>query len=134
MFQWRKKNNFKAALLWFLTLAWAVFIFYLSAQPNFPVNFTVNEYQVFSSWAHIILYVVLAFLTIEAAVASGINRRQALVVALAIGAVYGASDEWHQAFVPGREMSLSDWLLDVIAAFLVMFCYSIIYRFKLFDH
>ncbi|MFA5125216.1 MAG: VanZ family protein [Patescibacteria group bacterium] len=133
MFHRQKKNNFRAALLWLLVISWLTFIFCLSAQPSFPVNFTVNEYQIISSWAHIALYVILAFLVVEAAVASGINRRQALVVALAVCAIYGASDEWHQFFVPGREASLNDWLLDTIAALLVVFFYAFIYRFKLVD-
>jgi VanZ family protein len=26
--------------------------------------------------------------------------------------LYGASDEWHQSFVPGRYPAVSDWLAD----------------------
>ncbi len=40
------------------------------------------------------------------------------IVALAVIAtsLYGASDEWHQAFVPMRESSIRDWYADVIGA------------------
>ena len=34
----------------------------------------------------------------------------ALIVA---GALYGATDEWHQSFVPGRDASVLDWLADL---------------------
>jgi hypothetical protein len=37
--------------------------------------------------------------------------RNALVVIAAVS-VYGMLDEFHQAFVPGREVSLLDWLCD----------------------
>ncbi len=35
------------------------------------------------------------------------------VIMILIGAFYGASDEWHQRFVPGRSPSLGDWVADV---------------------
>jgi VanZ family protein len=28
--------------------------------------------------------------------------------------LYGASDEWHQSFVPGRMVEVADWLADSI--------------------
>jgi VanZ family protein len=31
-------------------------------------------------------------------------------------AAYGASDEWHQSFVPGRSMDLGDWIADTLGA------------------
>ena len=36
----------------------------------------------------------------------------------AIASAYGALDEWHQSFVPGRYASLVDVLLDVLGAVL----------------
>jgi VanZ family protein len=34
-------------------------------------------------------------------------------VLIGIGALYGATDEWHQAFVPRRSPDLADWVADV---------------------
>ena len=33
---------------------------------------------------------------------------------IAIGIIYGVSDEWHQSFVPGRNPSISDLLADAM--------------------
>ena len=30
-----------------------------------------------------------------------------------VGALYGASDEWHQSFVAGRDAALLDWVADL---------------------
>ena len=32
---------------------------------------------------------------------------------LAVGAIYGATDEWHQAFVYGRTPGWGDWIADM---------------------
>lgn len=36
--------------------------------------------------------------------------------ALAASALYGASDEFHQRFVPGRTAAIDDWVADVAGA------------------
>jgi VanZ family protein len=33
---------------------------------------------------------------------------------LALGYLYGALDEWHQSFVPGRTPSVTDWVADMV--------------------
>jgi VanZ family protein len=39
--------------------------------------------------------------------------------AITLTAIYAASDELHQAFVPGRTPDIKDWAVDVAGAFLV---------------
>ena len=36
--------------------------------------------------------------------------------ALVLAVLYGATDEFHQSFVPGRDMSVSDLMVDLIGA------------------
>ena len=38
----------------------------------------------------------------------------ALVTAAAVTSAYGASDEWHQSFVPLRDSNIRDWVTDVL--------------------
>jgi VanZ family protein len=41
--------------------------------------------------------------------------RNALICIIAVS-VYGALDEYHQSFTPGREVSALDWLADTLGA------------------
>lgn len=60
--------------------------------------------------AHGVTYLALAFSLTRATGSAG--------AALALAAWYGALDEVHQSFVPGREAGLPDWLADVTGAWL----------------
>ena len=42
-------------------------------------------------------------------------------LALALASLYGAGDELHQAFVPGRSADAADWLADTVGAALAVF-------------
>ncbi|WP_104991423.1 VanZ family protein [Deinococcus sp. NW-56] len=55
----------------------------------------------------------LAYLALTYALARATGRRG---LAIVIAAWFGASDEVHQAFVPGRDAGLSDWLFDLAGA------------------
>jgi hypothetical protein len=37
---------------------------------------------------------------------------------------YGASDEWHQHFTPGRSMEVADWVADTLGAACAIILYS----------
>jgi VanZ family protein len=45
-------------------------------------------------------------------------------VLLLIGVGYGALDEWHQSFVPGRELSAGDWVADSTGVMLGLLLFS----------
>ncbi|MBF0184504.1 MAG: VanZ family protein [Magnetococcales bacterium] len=40
--------------------------------------------------------------------------------AFAYASLFGASDEWHQYFVPGRSAEVGDWLADSLGAALLL--------------
>mgnify|MGYP001617687795 FL=1 len=89
-------------------------IFYLSSLgesdiPTLPENF--------DKIIHIFLYLILAFLLSLSLNKSGI-KRYVFLLAFLISVFYGASDEFHQSFVPDRDVSLYDLLADAFGAFL----------------
>jgi hypothetical protein len=46
------------------------------------------------------------------------------ILLLIIGAGYGALDEWHQSFVPGRDSSVGDWVADSAGVMLGLVLFS----------
>lgn len=89
---------------WLPALAWAALIFLLSSRPSVPVDLALGRDKL----AHFLAYAVLGVL-----LARGQSRSGAPVAAAyAIGVAYGASDEWHQSFVPGRASELGDFIAD----------------------
>jgi VanZ family protein len=61
-------------------------------------------------------YSILALLLARATFAIAQTRRAWFVISLALVAGVAISDEFHQTFVPGRNGSPADVLLDVAAA------------------
>lgn len=104
----------RAALLrWGPPLLWAAIIFALSSQPTLP------QLPDFLSWdklQHTAGYLPGGLLLARAL--TGSNR--GMLLAAAIGLAYGASDELHQMFVPGRNPSALDWCADALGIFLGM--------------
>lgn len=90
-------------------------IFFLSSQPALPVPL--------GSWggdklAHAAVYAVLGFLLARSLFADRVLtwKRALLVTGLVIA--YGMTDELHQSFVPGRQMSAWDVLADGLGGLL----------------
>ncbi len=92
---------------------WAAVLFLLSAWPDpiAPVWLAVNDKLV-----HLGLYSVMG-----GALAVGWLRSRPSPphwLMMAVGALYGATDEWHQIMVPGRFPSWSDWIADLVGVVL----------------
>lgn len=62
--------------------------------------------------AHFCIYTVLGALLCLASLGFAASRRLHVLRSLLIGVLYAASDELHQAFVPGRGPAVTDVLLD----------------------
>lgn len=93
-----------ALIAWGPAAAWAAFLFFMSSRPSLPVDLHSGLDKV----AHFGAYAVLGFLLAFGASRTG----KGLVVAVAIGWIYGGVDELHQAIVPNRYASFGDWLAD----------------------
>jgi len=108
---------------WLPLILWAGAIFTFSSQPAMPhVGPKLNETEYFFDYAahaaEFGLLCGLAWRAFRASAAAWLSRRPALA-AWAFSALYAALDEAHQALVPGRMATLSDWLVDAAGAALM---------------
>jgi hypothetical protein len=60
----------------------------------------------------------------------GRSSRAAWLAILATS-VFGAADEFHQSFVPGRRAAIDDWALDTLSAALAIYLFATLRRTKL---
>ena len=90
-------------------IAASIGLFLLSHQPNLRPPELGFEWQ--DKLYHAIAYACYGGTIAWAVRASAIRRAAWIVVA---GALFAASDEWHQSFVQGRFAEVADFLADVI--------------------
>ncbi|HEY7817189.1 MAG TPA: VanZ family protein [Vicinamibacteria bacterium] len=88
-------------------------IFWASSQPRIALPLPTSDYVLHGAG-----YAVLAVLSVRALASSAFRGLTIAQVAggIAIAAVYGLTDEWHQLHVPGRDASLLDALADFVGA------------------
>ena len=94
-------------------LAWAAVIFWTSSQSEVPL--VPRLFVGADKLIHAAVYATLCGLLLWAAQA--VNAGVAFVW-VAITALYGASDEIHQIWVPQRSSDVLDWLADAAGAVL----------------
>ncbi len=95
--------------------AWMAGIFYLSHQ-SMPLGGASRPWE--PVVAHLGLYAVLALLLIwpGAGALGGLKMPWfgVLAAVFALTLLYGATDELHQAWIPGRTASISDLAIDAV--------------------
>ncbi|HEX2093541.1 MAG TPA: VanZ family protein [Longimicrobiaceae bacterium] len=91
---------------WIPAVLWAAAIFWVSSRPKVPVPDTLGADKLL----HFGAYALLGFLLARGASGSGLAPRWPV----ALGWLYGVSDEVHQSFVPGRSADPADWLADAL--------------------
>ena len=72
--------------------------------------------QIMRKSAHVVLFGMLACLTWNTLR----FKKNRYILSWLFVAVYAASDEWHQSFVPGRGAAVHDVVLDSTAAFVLL--------------
>jgi VanZ family protein len=116
-------------LYWLPTLAFMALIFYLSSIPGQDLEPPVSDIML-----HLAVYFILALLVLFS-LSKGLFRSvpgRIYLLAFFITVVYGLSDEWHQAFTPGRHPSLKDLFVDGAAALLAMGFHFAVTRIRRF--
>lgn len=108
-------NCKRFAFYWLPAYLYMGLIFYLSSQSRPAVPAIILRWDKIT---HFFEYAVLGLLLIRA-LNKEYPKRNFLalkLIALAAAAVYGASDEFHQRFIPGRNSCLADWTVDSAGA------------------
>jgi VanZ family protein len=99
--------------LWFPVIAWAALIFYLSGIPNLKTGFEFD--LILRKIFHVVEYLILTFLLYRAFTGSfNINISRLFIYSAGFSLIYAIFDELHQSFVPGRNCSIHDVLIDSV--------------------
>jgi len=83
---------------------------------------TLDNYEVLSlqrvirKWAHKIVYFVLGVLLVISIINTRFTNIGTYIISFIAATIYGATDEFHQMFIPGRGPLLSDVFIDSVSA------------------
>jgi len=124
---------------WIPVWGFALLIFAVSSIPGLTVSVPVKEDFIFadtfhnpSKIGHLIEFGIFGWLCLRALTwGNRFPLGKAACLAFLIAAAYGASDEWHQYFVPNRICGLDDWVADCIGSLLTILIFILFYSKKL---
>ncbi len=106
--------------LWLPLLVWMGVIFWGSSIGNMPQVGGVATDTIVHRGAHLLEFAILGWLVLRAIGADRPVTRRELLIALMTVALYGASDEFHQRFTPGRNSELSAVVFDTVGGLIGM--------------
>jgi len=103
---------FQRSAWWLVAIAYSACILYVSSLPGsvtLDYGFLRSDKVV-----HALAFALLSIFVRYALESSGlcVAGPTPYLLAVLIAASYGVTDEFHQAFVPGRAASFSDWTAD----------------------
>jgi len=111
----------KLLKFWFPPAIYSGMIFYVSSIPQLSVPLSGLHTD---KLVHFFEYMPLGFLVSRALFSSKfICLRDVCFIAVVFCACYGLVDEIHQAFVPGRDSSVFDFLADVFGGCMGAYLY-----------
>ncbi len=143
----RRRPAVGPIISWILVVLWMAVIFFLSAQDGtqsgslsgsiaavlYPLLSGRQDPEgqlafesVLRTLAHGGFYFILALLVCLALVKSRVRDIGSMVVTFLICAVYAASDEIHQAYVPGRASDWVDFLVDMAGVIIGIVLFHVI--------
>ena len=104
---------------WVPPLLYMALIFAVSSLEQPPLPMPKFEWLTIDKLYHFIEYAILGGLVARAF----LKAKPAIVpsqliwkLSAVLSILYGASDEWHQTFVPGRYATFADWVADVLGS------------------
>jgi VanZ family protein len=102
-------------LWWTLFVTWLGAVFYASSmtdeemEPYLPtfVLHKLGHFAAYSSGA--------AILALGLRFSTQWSWKKIIMVSVVAVSFYGATDEWHQSFTPGRDPAVRDWVIDTVS-------------------
>lgn len=112
--------KFTRFLVWLPALAWGGLIFILSAQPDETLMDLGLSGDLLAVAGHLVMFGGLMLLIVLALqTGNQVPAARARRIAFIMVAIYGLLDEYHQSFVPGRNATVFDWIIDLSGAAIV---------------
>lgn len=118
---------------WAPPILYMVLIFAISSLEQPPLPTPQFEWLSIDKIYHFIEYAILSVLLTIALVnvpPKWLPQNWIWITAALISILYGASDEWHQTFVPGRFATFSDFVSDAVGSLAGVFGVYLYYRRK----
>lgn len=103
----------KLAKWWLPVIVWMIVIFIGSSIGNVPRVGGKTTDGIVHRAAHILEFAILGALLLRATSKDKPITKREVIVTLIVVALYGASDEFHQRFTPGRSSEGLSVLFDV---------------------
>ena len=120
------KKIFHALWYWGPPLFWMSFIFLLSNQQRVSVTQTyLYDFIIFKT-LHVTEFAVLFFLLFRAFHKTNIPLSYQFLFSIVISILFATSDETHQLFIPTREGTIRDILIDTFG---IIIMYSIVRKY-----
>ena len=101
---------------WLWAVAVIATVFMASGSSHVAAPAIVN----FDKVAHTMVFGLIATL-----VGRSFRRRRWVWFAILLTSIYGATDEIHQSFTPGRSVEVDDWAADTLGACLAVTLYQL---------
>jgi VanZ family protein len=79
---------------------------------------------------HFIVFFLFSFFLLASVKGDKKLKFGGFVIVLVLSVLYGVLDEFHQYFVPGRAMTISDVLTDSLGVFVAMFIYLSLEKYR----
>jgi VanZ family protein len=119
------KKSLKVISFWLPPLALMGLIFYLSSRPAFAVSPKDWLNLLFFKSLHFLEYALLSILWYRA-LRNTVNKSSSLLWSALIAFIWAVTDEVHQLYIPTRQGSLRDILIDSLGILSAVICLWII--------
>ena len=105
-------------------LLWAGLILLATSTPS---EFVPQKATSFDKVAHFSMYAVFAWLLARHGFGVA-GRWISAALAVVVASAFGAVDEWHQQYIPGRSIEFADWQADSLGAVAGALAYAVYSR------